>query len=538
MNTQPTPNRTSLVPHYTFADTLAEQEAQLSTNPLMRRLIEARQQYANDPHRPIYHYVNPENTLNDPNGLCFWQGRWHLFYQAYPPEDPRQHWGHAVSEDLIHWRDLPYAIYPNPEECCFSGAALVEADRVIAMYHGTKVGNMVALSHDPLLLNWEKLTGQAVIPIANPAGPALPYRVFDPCIWQKEGVYYSLSGGTLLHEPSGKRRAADFLFKSHDLITWEYLHPFVEGDAFTLVGDDGACPYFWPIGDRHILLFFSHMSGGQALLGDYDTERDKFVVTAQHKFNFGAFPPGGVHAPSATPDGKGGVIAIFNMNPAKPTVGWDQIMTLPRRLTLLGDDKFGRDALAVEPAGAIESLRGDHQTVSTMTLPANQEIVLEQLQGNAIELIAEIDTNDAPLVEINVLRSPGKEEFTRIAFYRERGYRNWERYTGWERDKLRAATDSLITLDSSYSSTLPDVRSRAPETAPVYLAPDEPLRLRIFVDKSVVEVFVNGKQCVAVRVYPGRADSVGISLRAQGKDAVLTRLELWQMQNIYSGVKN
>ena len=533
MTTLVIPNRNSLVPHYTFADTLEEQEAQLKVNPLMQRLIAAHQRYADDPHRPIYHYVNPENALNDPNGLCFWQGRWHLFYQAYPPEDPRQHWGHAISDDLVHWRDLPYAIYPNPEECCFSGAALVEQDRVIAMYHGTKVGNMVALSHDPLLLNWEKLTGQAVIPGAKPDGPTLPYSVFDPCIWQKDGVYYSLSGGTVQHAASGKRRAADFLFKSHDLITWEYLHSFVEGDVFTLTGDDGACPYFWPIGDRYLLLFFSHMSGGQALLGDYDTARDKFVVTAHHKFNFGAFPPGGVHAPSAMPDGAGGIIAIFNMNPAKPTKGWDQIMTLPRRLTLQGADKFGRDMLAIEPAGDIESLRSAHQHISPMTLPANQEIVLDQVQGNTVEISAEIDTNDSPLVELNVLRSPGKEEFTRIAFYRERGYRNWERYNGWERESLRAATDSLIALDSSYSSIAPDVRSRAPETASVYLAPDEPLNLRIFVDKSVVEVFVNGKQCVAVRVYPERSDSIGVSLRSQGKDAILKMLDAWQMQNIY-----
>jgi len=531
---RPTPNRTSLVPHYTFADSLEAQEAELSANPLMLRLLESRLRYENDPHRPIYHYVNPENLLNDPNGLCFWQERWHLFYQAYPPEDSRQHWGHAVSDDLIHWRDLPYAIYPNPEDCCYSGATLVEANRVIAMYHGTQVGNMIALAHDPLLLNWEKLTGQAVIPIAGPEGSALPYQVFDPCIWNKDGAYYALSGGTLPHEPSGKRRAADFLFRSPDLVTWEYLHPFVEGDAFTLIGDDGACPYFLPIGDRHILLFFSHMSGGQALIGDYDKVRDKFVVSAQHKFNFGAFPPGGVHAPSAAPDGQGGIIAIFNMNQAKPTTGWDQIMTLPRRLTLLGNDRFGRDALAMQPAGAIESLRTDHQTVGQMKLPANQEIILEHIHGNAIELIAIIDTNDAPLIDLNVLRSPGKEEFTRIAFFRERGYRNWERYKGWEKDQLRAATDSLITIDSSYSSISSDVRSRAPETAPVYLGPDELLHLRIFVDKSVVEVFVNGKQCVALRVYPERVDSVGVSLRSQGKDAVLMSLDVWQMQSIYS----
>jgi len=98
----------SRVPCFAFPDTLAEQEAVLASHPMTERLARSRAFLAGHRHRPVYHYVNPEGTLNDPNGLCRWQGRWHLFYQAYPPEDPRQHWGHAVSEDLIHWRDLPY----------------------------------------------------------------------------------------------------------------------------------------------------------------------------------------------------------------------------------------------------------------------------------------------------------------------------------------------------------------------------------------------------------------------------------------------
>jgi len=280
------PDYTSRVPKYTFARTLREQEAQLKTNPLMLRFIESRKKMAGDPYRPIYHYVNPEHRLNDPNGLCFWKGRWHLFYQGYPPEDPRQHWGHAVSDDLIHWRDLPYAIYPNPERCCFSGATLVEKDRVIAMYHGTEVGNMVAVSSDPLLLNWEKVTGKAVIPI-HPDELAPPYRVFDPCIWKKGNMYYSLSAGTLPIGPGGKRLRANFLWRSKDLAKWEYMHPFLENDHYGRVGDDGACPYFWPIGDKHILLHYSHTSGGKYLLGDYDNKRDKFVVTNGGDFNFG-----------------------------------------------------------------------------------------------------------------------------------------------------------------------------------------------------------------------------------------------------------
>ena len=83
-----TEDYTSKVPMYTFATTLEEQEEQLKTNPLLLRFYESRKKLSSDPYRPIYHYVNPEGPLNDPNGLCFWQGRWHLFYQAYPPEDP------------------------------------------------------------------------------------------------------------------------------------------------------------------------------------------------------------------------------------------------------------------------------------------------------------------------------------------------------------------------------------------------------------------------------------------------------------------
>ena len=201
------------------------------------------------------------------------------------------HWGHAVSDDLIHWRDLPYAIYPDAERDCYSGATLVEEDRVIAMYHGTQAGNMVAVSSDPLLLNWKKVTGRPVIPIPEQDGSPQTYTVFDPCIWKKDSAYYALSAGTLVDEPGGKRAAADFLFRSDDLENWEYLHPFTEDDRFTLIGDDGACPYFWPIGDKHILAFFSHKSGGQYLLGDYDTERDKLVVTSAGLFNFGPALP-------------------------------------------------------------------------------------------------------------------------------------------------------------------------------------------------------------------------------------------------------
>jgi beta-fructofuranosidase len=286
-----------------------------------------------------------------------------------------------------------------------------------------------------------------------------------------------------------------------------------------MVGDDGACPYFWPLGEKHMLLHFSHTSGGKYMLGDYDTTRDRFVVTGGGRFNFGPFGPAGVHAPSATPDGGGGLIAIFNMNPGKPTTGWNQIMTLPRRITLSGTDD-----LRIEPAGAIESLRGGHVRVATTTLPANQDVVLPNAAGNALEIAARILPSAASVVELSVLRSPDAEEVTRIQFYRNRGYR----------DRQAGTQASAVSIDSSRSSVLPDVRARVPETANVLLAEDEPLDLRVFVDRSAVEVFANGRQCLAVRVYPGRPDSVGVALRSVGQDTTLASLDAWKMASIWT----
>ncbi|MCX6361293.1 MAG: glycoside hydrolase family 32 protein, partial [Armatimonadetes bacterium] len=297
---------------------------------------------------------------------------------------------------------------------------------------------------------------------------------------------------------------------------------------FGLPGDDGGCPYFWPIGDRHILLHYSHMSGAHYLLGDYDTERQKLVVTSGGRFTFGPWYPGGVHAPTATPDGRGGVIALFNVNAARPTPGWNQIMSLPRRLTLAG-----RDDLRMEPAGDLASLRRAHAQAAPMALPANREVTLEGLQGSVAEVAAEIDPMAAQWVELNVLRSPDRAEFTRIAFYRHRGYVDWDRSDGWTR--FNESRDSVLLVDTARSSELPDAECRAPEIAPFYLEPGETLKLRVFMDRSVVEVFVNGRQCLTVRVYPGRTDSTGFSLRAQGSDAALLSLDLWQLEGIYPG---
>ena len=273
------PHYISKVPQQSYPDALEEQLVVLEGDELVLRFAASREKLGADRYRPVYHYVNPEGTLNDPNGLCYWQGRYHLFYQAYPPEDPRPHWGHAISDDMVRWRDLPLAIYPGIEEMCYSGSTLVEEDRVIAIYHGPSAGNMVAVASDPLLLNWEKVPGNPVIPLKEPDENGRPYRVFDPCIWKESEGYYALSGRYWDGSLFGDCRMVQHLFFSQDLSRWTYMGPFVEGDIFTEPGEDGAVPYFWPIGDKHILIFASHLRGSQYLLGDYDRVHTRLILS-------------------------------------------------------------------------------------------------------------------------------------------------------------------------------------------------------------------------------------------------------------------
>ena len=527
----------SPVPKYTFSHTLEEQEKELANNPLLKRFHESRAKLLKDPHYPRYHFSSPENRLNDPNGLSYWNGKWHMFYQGYPPEHPRQHWGHVVSDDLIHWRDLPYAIYPDPERACFSGNVIIEEDRAIAMYHGTEVGSMVAVSSDALLLNWEKVTGKAVIPEWRAGPPPLPNRIFDPAIFKEGDYYYTLTAGQTADGPGGKRIRAAYLHRSSDLANWQYIHQFLEDDRYGMVGDDGACPYFWPIGEneeKHMLIHYSHTSGGKWMLGDFDKQRLKFKVTDGGDFNHGPSSPGGVHAPSVFPDGKGGLITIFNMNPGYPSKGWNQLMSLPRRITLAPDDLW--NPIRQEPAGDYVSLRGKRDSVKNINLPANEDVILENISGNTMELIAEIDPKSAQTIELELLRSPGGEEKTRILIQPEKGYS--PRTYGLDDMRARRAAKevmyaTVVTLDNTRSSILPEAASRPPEVDSFKRGQGESITLHIFIDRSVVEVFVNGKACVAARVYPGRDDSLGVALRAQGSDARLKSLEAWQMGTIY-----
>ena len=505
----------------TYPDSLAEQIEALETDADVVRFKASRERLAGDPYRPLYHLSPPEGAMNDPNGFCQWRGRYHLFYQFVPEGQKRWHWGHFVSDDLVHWRDLPPAIYPDKEVNCYSGQSLVEADRVVAMYHGTESGNSIATAGDPLLLNWKKHPGNPVIPIVPVDENQYPYRVFDPAIWKEEDGYYSISGVFKDGQKGagGDCRSAIHLFRSQDLASWERLGTLLEDGFYTEPGEDGAVPNFWPIGNgKHMLLLFSHKRGGQYYVGDYDRTTHRFTPDYHGRANYSTYILGNLHAPSATIDDNGRFLAFFNVNEGKVGNGWRDIMTMPRWYSLNADN-----SLRMAPAPELAALRFDERSVKGTDIPANGEVLLDGVAGKAIEIEAVIDPQLAREVGLCVLRSPDGGEQTRISLLP---------------GKRQMPATSVLSVDVSQASLNSDVFGRPPEIGPFRLAEGEKLHLRVFVDRTIVEVFANGRQCLTSRVYPGREDSVGVSLFARGAAAKLESLKAWQMRSIWPELKN
>ena len=503
----------------TYPGPLEEQLEALETDEDLWKFKQSRERLAADPYRPLYHFSPPENFMNDPNGLCQWQGRYHLFYQFRPEGQDRVHWGHTVSDDLVRWRDLPPAIYPDVEEHCFSGQTLVEVGRVIAIYHGTRSGNSIATASDPLLLNWKKHPNNPVIPIVPIDENSYPYRVFDPCIWKEDDGYYALSGTYKDGVNGVDCRGVDHVFHSKDLAAWEHLGPLIEGGFHTEPGEDGAVPNFWPIGNRkHMLLFFSHKRAGQFYVGDYDRTTHRLISDTHGRMNYGPIGIGSLHAPSAAIDEGGRFLALFNVKEGKELAGWNDVMTLPRCLSLSADN-----ALRIEPAPEVQSLRFGHRRCGPMDMHANGELALEGIGGKAIEVEAVIDPGAAREVGLCVLRSPDGAEKTRISLF--------------QRTDRRSGGSSL-QIDVSAASLRSDVLARTPEIGPLKLEEGELLRLRVFVDRSIVEVFANGRQCLTLRAYPERKDSSGVSVFARGGVAKLVSLDAWRMRSVWSELKD
>jgi beta-fructofuranosidase len=181
--------------------------------------------------------------------------------------------------------------------------------------------------------------------------------------------------------------------------------------------------------------------------------------------------------------------------------GWSGTMSLPRVLWL-GDDH----TLRIRPAEELSLLRYNPRTLDKLTVPADGELPLKDVSGNGIELAVEMFPEGAGQFGLKVCASPDGEEQT-LVYY--------------------DAADKRLKIDTTKSSLGEGPKSV--EAGPFELRPGEPLRLRVFVDKSVVEVFANDRQAVMRRIYPTRADSLGVMLFSRDGAVAVKRLEAWDM---------
>ncbi|HQM48634.1 MAG TPA: GH32 C-terminal domain-containing protein [Candidatus Hydrogenedentes bacterium] len=476
-----------------------------------------------DPHRATYHFVAPEGICMpfDPNGALFWKGRYHLFY-IY--QDAGQHyWGHASSADLLHWRHHPPALGPGAgDEGIFSGGAFIDKDgRAIITYWGLgggKRGICIATSNDELLEHWTKLPENPVIAESD-WGYAIhnegtPQEVIcgaaDPsAVWLKDGRYYLMTGNLLVLNKFGKERQrpeflgdTTFLFASDDLLTWQYLHPFYTSKReWTRADEDNMCPDFFPLGARHMLLFISHNLGCQYYLGQYRDDRFYPETHGRMTWVDNAF-----FAPESVQDAQGRRIMwawIFDQRDqdVRNASGWSGTMSLPRVLWL-GDDK----TLRMKPAEELERLRLNPRRQTGVQVAADTEVPLEGIQGGCLELALEIVPGGATQFGVKVRRSPGGEEQT-LVYY--------------------DAADQALKIDTTHASL--GQGPKVVEAGPLAMKPDEPVKLRVFLDKSVVETFANDRQGVMRRIYPTREDSVGVALFATGGPATFTTITAWDM---------
>ena len=209
-----------------------------------------------DHHRPTYHYLPPSNWMNDPNGLIQWRGQYHLFYQ-YNPNGAFHgtiHWGHAVSDDLVHWRDLPIALAPTPggpdKDGVYSGCALDHDGVPTLMYTGVRPQVQCiarpADPNDPDLVAWKKHPGNPVIPDSPEGMEVEGFR--DPFVWQEDDGWYCIVGSGIVGTGGNI-----LLYRSQDLVHWEYLHELCRGEL-AKTGRMWECPNFFPLGDKHVLL--------------------------------------------------------------------------------------------------------------------------------------------------------------------------------------------------------------------------------------------------------------------------------------------
>lgn len=440
-------------------------------------------------HRPRYHFTAPSGWINDPNGLIYWQGAYHLFYQHNPLEARWGNisWGHARSEDLLHWTHLPIALRPEAnsyDECgCWSGSAVDDGGAPALIYTG-------AHSYDP-----EREHSEAAICLARGDHQMREFHKLgivaqapqghdwvgfrDPVVW-REGNHWAMTVG------AGEVGVAPMvlLYRSNNLEDWTYVGPLVRGGDFATdlyLGTLWECPQLIDLGEQHSLVFCPWIDGvgfyPAYLTGNYRNDRLEVHQS-------GILDVGNLYAPQAMQDPSGRWLLwgwLTEVRPQKEQLaaGWSGAMSLPRVLQL--DDQ---GQLRQYPVPELKALRGNYRTHENpganriLAVGASQEVMVQAQTSCKV-----------------TLRSGS--QVTRLHY---------------------DALNYRLILDRSASGPHP-----LPPLM-LQLNPAELLQIHLFIDVSTLEIFVQG-QAISARIYPDQPDQ--LELRVTGARQV----EVWTLES-------
>ncbi len=464
--------------------------------------------------RPAFHLTARTGWMNDPNGFCYYQGKYHLFYQYYPylSRWNSMHWGHAVSRDLLHWEYLPAAMAPDryyDQDGVFSGSAQELPDgRLLLMYTGVRRENQLSgipreVQTQCLAIgngrDFEKYEANPVLTEnALPAnGSRFDFR--DPKVFRRpDGLYCCVAANRVLHRGAETDGSNILLFTSQDCLHWKFEKILCTNDG--RFGRMWECPDFFPLDGRQVLMVspqdmlpqgleYHSGNGTLCLIGDYDDQTFEFTPAHDQSIDYGI----DFYAPQTvlTPDGRRIMIGWLQNWDAcairEPEAPWAGQMSLPRELSI----RDGR--LYQTPTREFDLLRRDrveHRGVEV----TRDRMYLEGVSGRMVDM------------EIRVRPKDPARSYTKfVARFAENG----DTYTS-----LRfRPSESTLKIDRKFSGSR---RAILHQRRCLVENGSEELRLRIILDRYSCEVFIDGGRKVMSSALYTDLSADRISFRADG----------------------
>ena len=486
-----------------------------------------------DRHRPQFHAMPSSGWMNEPHAPFYYRGQYHLFFQKNPfgPFWHQIHWGHWISPDMVHWRELPIALAPEADELApdgiWSGSASTLADGSPVLFFtagndAARPNQRTALAvpadlNDRELVRWTKRPAPVTV---QQEGKGRYGEFRDPFVFKNEAGtrWFQLVGSGL---PGGSGTA--LVYDSVDLIRWTFKGPLMKLDTASHPGFEGTweLPVLLPVGkgsdgrQRHVYLM-DLKAQAYYWIGVFDQESGKFTpdVAAPRVFDVGDHHFSG---PSGFVDPKTGRSIVFSIaqgersEQAQSDSGWAHNAGLPLALSLGGDGD-----LRIAPIDELASLR-------QRTLLSLEQVDFEQaraalaaVRGDRLEIELELAPSNVVAARRGLVLRKTPDDAERTALYYDAATKRFE-------------------IDRSHSSLDPDVLGRGVQGGALDLG-GEPLRLRVFVDRSMLEAYLNGRKSLTSRAYPSRLDATGIDLMGAAGDRVL-KLTVWELGGITNTAK-